>query len=113
MKRFTRLTSIASLIGLLGMALGATSADQQTPCFTREFKTTLVWEACSKGGQAEAKDAERNCLEARSNLKQLQEGMRVSRVDPRTGERSFLDDKERPGEIASAQRAVDNWCNKK
>ena len=57
MKRFTRLTSSASLIGLLGIALGATSADQQTPCFTREFKTTLVWEACSKGGQAEAKNA--------------------------------------------------------
>jgi hypothetical protein len=57
MPAVTILASIVTLISLLGMAPGATSDGQQTPCFTRDFKTELVREACSKGGQAEAKDA--------------------------------------------------------
>lgn len=63
--------------------------------------------------KSDAQAAERNCLEARSQLRSLQDGQRISRVDPKTGERSFLEDKDRPGEIASAQKAVDQWCNKK
>jgi hypothetical protein len=69
-------------------------------------------EAKSEKEKADAKDAERNCLDARSQLRSLQEGNRIARTDPKTGERSFLEDKDRPGEIATAQRAVDQWCKK-
>ena len=72
-------------------------------------------EAEAKGAKekSDAKDNERNCLEARAQLRSLQEGQRVSRTDPKTGERAFLEDKDRPGEIANAQKSVDQWCNKK
>ena len=70
-------------------------------------------EAKAEKAGAETKDNERNCLDARSQLRALQEGQRISRVDSKTGERSFLEDKDRPGEIAVAQKAVDQWCSKK
>ena len=61
---------------------------------------------------AEAQAAERNCTDSRSQLRALQEGQRISRTDPNTGERSFLEDKDRPAEIANAQKAVETWCKK-
>jgi hypothetical protein len=63
--------------------------------------------------QADAKETERSCLEARGQLKALQDGQRISRNDPKTGERIVLQDSERPAEIAAAQKSVDQWCNKK
>ena len=63
--------------------------------------------------QADTKEAERNCLDARSQLRALQDGQRIARTDPKTGERVMLEDKDRPNEIATAQRSADSWCNKK
>ena len=63
--------------------------------------------------QTESKEAERNCLDARSQLRALQDGQRIGRTDPKTGERIMLEDKDRPNEIAAAQKSVDSWCNKK
>jgi len=60
--------------------------------------------------KAEAKIAERNCTDARAQLKQLQDGQRIARIDPNTGERSYLTDAERPAEIANARKAVASWC---
>jgi hypothetical protein len=63
--------------------------------------------------KSEAADTEQNCLNARGQLRSLQEGQRISRTDPKTGERIVLEDKDRPNEIAAAQKSVDQWCNKK
>ncbi len=63
--------------------------------------------------KSDAKDNERNCLDARSQLRALQDGQRIMRIDPKTGERVVLDDKDRPNELATAQKSVDQWCNKK
>jgi hypothetical protein len=65
--------------------------------------------------KAEQKAAEtavtrEQCDNARANLKGLQEGQRVVRLDPKTGERIFVQDDERPAEIARAQKAVDANC---
>jgi hypothetical protein len=65
--------------------------------------------------KAEEKAAEtavtrEQCDNARANLKGLQEGQRVVRLDPKTGERIFVQDEERPAEIARAQKAVDANC---
>jgi len=60
--------------------------------------------------KAETKIAERNCTDARAQLKQLQDGQRIARIDPNTGERSYLTDAERPAEIANARKAVAGWC---
>jgi hypothetical protein len=70
-------------------------------------------EAKAEKEKAESKDAERHCNDARAQLRQLQDGMRIARTDPNTGERSFLEDKDRPAEIASAQKSADSWCKKK
>jgi hypothetical protein len=51
-----------------------------------------------------------NCERARIYLKSLQEGQRISQIDPRTGERVYLEDPQRPAEIARAQQAADSWC---
>jgi hypothetical protein len=59
---------------------------------------------------ADAKDAHRNCDNAQAQLKALQDGQRITKTDPATGERAFLEDQDRPNEIAYAQKAVANWC---
>lgn len=59
---------------------------------------------------AETAVAREQCDNARANLKGLQEGQRVVRLDPKTGERIFVQDEERPAEIARAQKAVDANC---
>lgn len=59
---------------------------------------------------AEAEDKRQACESARIYLKSLQEGQRISRVDPRTGERVFVEDAERASETARAQRAVSENC---
>ena len=81
--------------------------------FTKRTLDRQEAEAKATKEKTEAKDNERNCLDARSQLRALQEGQRISRTDPKTGERSFLEDKDRPGEIAVAQKSVDQWCSKK
>ncbi len=60
--------------------------------------------------KAESKIAERNCTDARAQLKQLQDGQRIARLDPNTGERSYLTDAERPAEIANARKVIASWC---
>lgn len=60
--------------------------------------------------KAEAKIAERNCTDARAQLRQLQDGQRIARIDPNTGERSYLTDAERLAEIANARKAAASWC---
>jgi uncharacterized protein DUF4124 len=69
-------------------------------------------EAKAEKAKAESKDAERNCNNARAQLKALQDGQRIAHFDPNTGYRSYLSDEDRPAEIANAQKAVDSWCNK-
>jgi len=51
-----------------------------------------------------------SCERARTYLKSLQEGQRIAQVDPKTGERVFLDDANRPAEIAKAQKVADSNC---
>ena len=59
---------------------------------------------------AELAQNRENCERARIYLKSLQEGQRISQIDPRSGERVYLEDPQRPAEIARAQQAADSWC---
>lgn len=59
---------------------------------------------------AEAAQQREACERARVYLQSLQEGQRISRIDPKTYERVFLEDPDRPAEVARAQRAVDSNC---
>ena len=59
---------------------------------------------------ADAAQRQRACEDSRSYLKSLQAGNRVSKTDPKTGERVFLEDAQYAGEIAAAQKVVDENC---
>ena len=50
------------------------------------------------------------CNSAQAYLKSLQSGIRISRTDPMTGERIYLEDADRASEIARAQRGADQNC---
>ena len=93
-------------------AAAGKSLAEQDAAFRKRALERQEAEAKGEKEKAEQKNNERNCNDARAQLKQLQEGMRVSKLDPNTGERTFLEDKDRPAETANAQKAVDNWCKK-
>lgn len=59
---------------------------------------------------AEADQRRRACDDAQAYLKTLQAGQRVSRTDPKTGERSYMQDAEYPKEIGNAERLVAGNC---
>lgn len=88
------------------------SLAEQDAAFKKRTLERQEAEAKGEKEKAEAKNAERNCSDARAQLKQLQDGMRISKIDPNTGERSFLEDKDRASETANAQKSVDSWCKK-
>jgi hypothetical protein len=69
-------------------------------------------EARQKEEAKTAENAEKRetCDRAKVYLKSLQEGQRIAEIDPKTGERVFLDDARRPAEIAKAQRTVESSC---
>ena len=69
-------------------------------------------EAAAKAekSSAEAADRKRACTEAQAYLKNLQDKQRMSRTDPKTGERTFMQDSEYPGEIARTQRSISANC---
>ena len=90
---------------------GKSLADQDAAFKKRQTERQEA-EAKGEKEKAEAKSNDRNCNDARAQLKQLQDGMRISKLDPNTGERTFLEDKDRGAETANAQKAVDSWCKK-
>jgi hypothetical protein len=69
-------------------------------------------EAEAKAAQQSAQDAQRKraCDQARVYLKALEGRHRIQTTDPKTGERSFLNDGDYPKEIARAQRNVADNC---
>jgi hypothetical protein len=69
-------------------------------------------EAQAKGAKKDEEEASRQraCADARAYLKSLQDGNRVFKVDPRTGERAYLEDSQYAGEMAAAQKSVAANC---
>jgi hypothetical protein len=60
--------------------------------------------------QAEADQRRRACDEARSYVAALEGGARLTRTDPKTGERAFLEDDQRAKEMANARRMMQENC---
>ena len=60
--------------------------------------------------EAEAKERAQRCEQAQAYVRNLQTGGRATRLDPKTGERLFLDEKERERELVDARRSADSWC---
>ena len=69
-------------------------------------------ESAAKDEKKVAEDQQRlrACNDARAYLKNLQAGNRLVKVDPNTGERSYLQDDGYASEMAAAQQSVDANC---
>ena len=59
--------------------------------------------------RADAESRRTNCELARSNLRQLESGQRLSTTNA-AGERVFIEDNERAAQTQRAQKAVSEWC---
>lgn len=84
-------------------------AEQQADFKKRQAELKEAQEKDAK----KAADTERRkqaCEDARSYLKLIESGQRVTRMDPKTGERSFMEDDQRAIELSKAQRGVAENC---
>ena len=96
-----------------GKAAPATkSLTEQDAAFRKRAAERQEAEAKAEKEKTDSQNSQRACEDARAQLKQLEDGLRIARTDPNTGERSFLEDKDRPAEIARAREAVSSWCKK-
>jgi hypothetical protein len=59
---------------------------------------------------AEADQRKRACEDSQAYLKSLQTRQRITKTDPKTGERTFLADSEYAGEIARTERNIAANC---
>ena len=95
--------------GTASGAAGKSMAEREVG-FRKRITERQEADAKAEKEKADSRTTERNCTDARAQLKQLQDGQRIVRIDPNTGERSYLTDEERPAEIANARKAVASWC---
>ena len=65
--------------------------------------------AKAKKDQADAEERQKNCAQAKSYLRALESGVRITRTG-KNGARAFLNDRERDQELRSAQHTADSWC---
>jgi hypothetical protein len=65
--------------------------------------------AAEEQRNAEAKRA--NCAQARQALVELESGLRISRINPATGERYFLEESQIAQEAGKAREAIRSACN--
>ena len=59
---------------------------------------------------AEAAQRKEACDNAQTYLRNLEGGLRITRTDPRTGERVFLEDPQRDAEIVKARAKAEQNC---
>ena len=60
--------------------------------------------------QGRAEEFDRNCIEARTQLKAVQDGQRLQRFDPATGERLVYTEEDRVEVAESQRKAIAQWC---
>jgi hypothetical protein len=69
-------------------------------------------DAKAAADRAKAEEADRNCTQARAQLKALVEGQRMQRIEPETGARINLGDDERAADAEQQKKLVEQWCKK-
>ena len=80
--------------------------------FRKRLQERQDAESKAAADSAKAEEAERNCTQARAQLKALLEGQRIQRIEPETGARINISDEERAAEAVRQQSLVDQWCKK-
>lgn len=102
----TVLTPIASS-AVSGVA-GTKTAEIDPSKTPAALKKAASEKATNEASAKEVKQA--NCLAAKQNLANLRDGMRISVIDPTTGERSILDDIQRQKSVETAQQQTSQFC---
>ena len=75
MSKLGLIASILSVAGVLTFAtITASAEDAPPPCVHKDFKTEMVKQACTKGGQPEAKTVTDETHAGAEALDQLDEG---------------------------------------
>ena len=102
-------TNIRNAPSAAGAAAQKSAADREAEFRKRQVEKQ---EEAKKAEQKDAEIAQRKsaCESSRVQLKQLQERQRITRTDPKTGERTFLSDAEYPKEIAIAEKSIAQNC---
>ena len=85
------------------------AAEKDADYRKRQMEKKETEEKSAKKAEAAQQNA-RACEDSRAYLKSLQSGNRISRTDPKTGERVFLQDGEYATEIARVQKTIDTNC---
>jgi hypothetical protein len=85
-----------------------TPAEQEREFRKRRQEAQKAEEKAAAAVQEQAAKQE-NCRRAQETLATLQSGQRISRTNAQ-GERYYLDDNARSGEVQAAQRAVQEGC---
>ena len=85
------------------------AAEKDAEYRKRQMEKKEAEEKSSKKAEI-ASQNERACAESRAYLKSLQARNRITRADPKTGERVFLQDHEYASEIARVEKTIDMNC---
>lgn len=86
-------------------------APQLTPeqAFQKRQKDRQEADQKTEKERADAEISRTNCESARSQLRQLKSGERMSTVS-KSGERGYMDDAQRAAESSRAEKAIADWC---
>lgn len=101
-----------------GADKGAKGADKNAPKslaerdaeFRKNQKEKTEADAKAEKTAADNERRKQACDDARSYLKRLQDRQRVSRTDPKTGERVFYEEQDFVRETANAERSISENC---
>ena len=109
-----QVTGIKNTPGSSSPGTGTASKPKSMAEKEAEFKKRQADQAEAQGKQqkeaAETAQRQRACEEARNYLVGLEGGARITRIDPKTGERVFLEDNARNQEVERARQSVQANC---
>ncbi|HKB82545.1 MAG TPA: DUF4124 domain-containing protein [Burkholderiales bacterium] len=86
------------------------SYTEQEADFKKRQVEAAERDAADKKKAAEAAEKQKNCEQARAQLKGLESGGRMTRNNAQ-GEREYLNDAQIAQEIERTKKTVANWCN--
>jgi hypothetical protein len=85
-----------------------TPAEQDAEFRRRQQQASKDAEKQAKA-DADTRAKQENCRNSQAQLRQLESGERISRLDEK-GERVFVEDNQRAAETARARKRVSEWC---
>jgi len=110
----TPVAAPASAASAVSVAAAASALAPRTVDPELEAKRKKAEEEASAKAKVEqekiAKERAENCTRAKRQLDTLESGIRLIQANPKTGEREFLDDKQKADRIKSTKEVMANDC---